>query len=190
MFDVIHTHTRLQTVFNCMNKTKKCILFYHSFIRNNFVKKYVLNCTTKMSNCATNLTTTSTTTTCFSPPTLNIIASGPARWALLGLYSATSLTSLLGNGILICVLLQEKVSSPSRSIRNYLLNLTVSDVLLAALALPANYANVVLGHWPFPWPRLSCPLGQIVPVLAVFVTSATLSVVSLERYERVKGISF
>lgn len=116
---------------------------------------------------------------CFSPPTLNIIASGTARRALLALYSATSLTSLLGNGALICVLLLDKSRSSKASIRNYLFNLALSDILIATIAVPANYANVVLGHWPYP--RFACPMAQIVQVLAVFVTSVTLSVVSVER---------
>lgn len=117
---------------------------------------------------------------CFSPPTLNIIASGQVRWALLGLYGATSFTSLLGNGALILVLLLDKARSSKASIRNYLLNLALSDILIATIAVPANYANVVLGHWPYP--KAACPLAQIVQVLAVFVTSATLSLVSVERY--------
>src|SRR5699024_9030425 len=94
------------------------------------------------------------------------------------LYTTTSLLSLTGNVVVIVVQLYGQQSS--RNIRKYLLNLAVADIITGVFSVPLTYMNVTWGHWMFP--HWLCPTGQYVQLLSVFVTSATLSIIGVERY--------
>ena len=117
------------------------------------------------------------TSDCFVPVTFEIVASPYIRAFLYALYSATSLVALVGNAVVITV--QLRGSESSRSIRKYLLNLAISDLLIGVCSVPMTYTNMVLGRWVFP--HWLCPTAQYVQLLSVFVTSGILSIIAIER---------
>jgi hypothetical protein len=64
-------------------------------------------------------------------------------------------------------------------LRKFLINLAVSDILFGVFCVPFTYTDVLLGRWIFPlW---LCPTAQFVQILSVFVTSFTLTIISIER---------
>lgn len=114
---------------------------------------------------------------CFSSPLLEPVSPNvqPAIWVL---YLCTSIVSVLGN--LLVILVQIFGRQSSRCIRKYLNNLAVSDIILALMSMPFTYTNIVKGHWTYP--HFLCPVAQFSTLLTSFTTSATLTVIGIERY--------
>ena len=117
------------------------------------------------------------TPVCFEPETLETVSSPTGKIFLLCLYTSTSLLSLVGNLVVIVVQLYGQESS--RNIRKYLLNLAVADIITGVFSVPLTYTNITMGHWIFP--HWLCPAAYYVQLVSVFVTTMTLTIISIER---------
>ncbi len=114
---------------------------------------------------------------CFIPP----LEAVPFAYQiiLISLYSLTATIALLGNITVIIVEIFGKQSA--HNLRKYLINLAVSDIIIGVLCVPFTYTDFMLGQWIFP--HWLCPVAQFVQLLSVFVTSFTLTVIGIERYQ-------
>jgi len=106
------------------------------------------------------------------------IASKPAQWFLIVLYSITAAVALFGNVFAIVVLIRGQRSSPQ--LRIFLVNLSMSDITMAIFSIPFTYTSFVMGRW-FLAPSL-CPLVQAIQVLSVFVSIYSLTLIGIDRY--------
>ncbi len=101
----------------------------------------------------------------------------PMRTFLVCLYSMTSCLAFFGNVVVIIVEIFGKRSAIN--LRKFLINLAVSDIMIGVFCVPFTYTDFMLGRWIFPlW---LCPTAQFVQILSVFVTSFTLTIISIER---------
>ena len=147
---------------------------------------------------------TSTSSSCYHPPTVEPVPQVELQLLIGALYWVTAFVSVAGNVLVIVVhcsgsknSMRAKSSSskrstlvfslsfpattstPFRNIRNCLNSLAVSDISLALTSMPFSYANLVLGRWPYA--HFLCPLAQYGQLLSAAVTSATLTLISVER---------
>jgi hypothetical protein len=98
---------------------------------------------------------------------------------LIILYSLTAIIALLGN---ITVIIVETFGKQSaHNLRKFLINLAISDIIIGVLCIPFTYTDFMLGQWIFP--NWLCPTAQFVQLVSVFVTSFTLTVIGIERYQ-------
>ncbi|KAJ6216331.1 hypothetical protein RDWZM_007488 [Blomia tropicalis] len=117
--------------------------------------------------------------TCYHQTTLETIQSRTIQLLISILYTCTALVALIGNVIVIIVQCGGSTKKDS-NIREYLINLALSDVMIGVLCVPFSYVDVVLGYWIFPvW---LCPIAQFVQLWSVFVTAITLTIIGIERY--------
>lgn len=98
---------------------------------------------------------------------------------LVCLYSATSFAAFIGN---VTVILVEAFGKQSATnLRKFLINLAISDIIIGVFCVPFIYTDFMLGRWIFP--HVMCPIAQFMQLLSVFVTSFTLTVIGIERWE-------
>lgn len=114
------------------------------------------------------------------------IATKWQQYFLVGLYSATAALALLGNVLSILVLMRGKRSS--RDLRLFLVNLSLSDILMSIFSIPFTYTNFILGRWIF-GPE-TCPLVQSMQLLSVFVSIYTLTIIGVDRYGVCSALHF
>ena len=100
------------------------------------------------------------------------------QYLLTGLYTSTSLFSFLGNLISIVVLIVGKRSSPE--LKKYLINLSISDILMALFSIPFTYTDFMLGRWVLP--SILCPFAQFITIFSLCASVATLTAIAIERY--------
>ncbi|UXI23191.1 hypothetical protein NH340_JMT09134 [Sarcoptes scabiei] len=106
----------------------------------------------------------------------------PKRTLLIIIYTTSSIFALIGNTLVIIVELFGRRSAAS--LRKFLINLAISDILFGVFSVPFTYTDFVYGSWLFsPW---LCPWAQFIQILSVFITSFTLTVISIERYYAIK----
>ena len=106
------------------------------------------------------------------------LASKGVQHFLVVLYSLTAAFALLGNVLSIVVLTRGKRSS--RDLRLFLVNLSLSDILMSIFSIPFTYTNFIMGRWIFS-PQ-ACPLVQAIQVISVFVSIYTLTIIGIDRY--------
>ncbi|XP_046914595.2 prolactin-releasing peptide receptor [Dermatophagoides farinae] len=106
------------------------------------------------------------------------IGSKNLQLCLLILYSITAALALFGNILSIFVLMKGKRSS--RDLRLFLVNLSLSDVLMAIFSIPFTYTHFIMGRWIF-YPPL-CPFIQSIQIVSVFVSIYTLTTIGIDRY--------
>ena len=110
-------------------------------------------------------------------PSLEILDSF-SRTCLVVLYSATSFLSLFGN--LIVIIVETFGRRSAANLRKFLINLAISDILFGVFSVPFTYTDFVYGRWIFfPW---LCPWAQFIQILSIFITSFTLTLISVERF--------
>lgn len=96
---------------------------------------------------------------------------------LVALYSATSVCAFVGN--VIVVIVEAFGRRSAANLRKFLINLAISDILFGVFSVPFTYTDFMYGHWIFlPW---MCPWAQFIQILSIFITSYTLTVISIER---------
>lgn len=101
----------------------------------------------------------------------------PSRAFLSILYSATGVLAFAGNLIVIIVELFGRRSAAN--LRKFLINLAISDILFGVFSVPFTYTDFMYGRWIFfPW---LCPWAQFIQILSIFITSFTLTLISIER---------
>lgn len=124
-----------------------------------------------------NAVNNSTNVTSDNLPTLEAL-SFPWQVFLITLYSTTAFFSLASNIITIIVLCKgERLSS---ELWKFLLNLSISDILMAIFSIPFTYTVFMLGRWIFP--RCLCPFVQFAQLCSVFVSVYTLTAIGIDRY--------
>jgi hypothetical protein len=64
---------------------------------------------------------------------------------LIALYTLTAALALIGNVVAIWVLTYGKRSS--RELRLFLVNLSLSDIMMALFSIPFTYTDFMLGRW-------------------------------------------
>lgn len=105
------------------------------------------------------------------------LASKGVQRFLIGLYSLTAALALIGNVLAIVVLTKGRRSS--RDLRLFLINLSLSDILMAIFSIPFTFTNFIMGRWIF-FPQ-TCPLVQSIQVVSVFVSIYTLTIIGIDR---------
>ncbi|CAH1794468.1 unnamed protein product [Owenia fusiformis] len=102
-----------------------------------------------------------------------------AQILLTTIYMTITVLAIGGN-VIVCyiVLAYQRM----RSVTNYfIVNLAVSDILMAALCIPFSFiANTLLHHWPFG--AFMCPVMAFSQTGAVFLSAFTLVAISIDRY--------
>ncbi|XP_046551712.1 RYamide receptor-like [Haliotis rubra] len=98
---------------------------------------------------------------------------------LVLLYSAVSIVSVIGNGMVCYIVVTTR---RMRTVTNFFIaSLAVSDILMATLCVPFTFvANILLDYWPFG--IALCPLVTYLQVVVVFLNAYILLAISLERY--------
>ena len=99
------------------------------------------------------------------------------QFLLTALYLFTSLFSFIGNIISIIVLIVGKRSSPE--LKKYLINLSISDILMALFSIPFTYTDFMLGRWVLP--SILCPFAQFITIFSLCASVATLTAIAIER---------
>ena len=101
----------------------------------------------------------------------------PTRSSLVILYSATSVFAFVGN--LIVIIVETFGRRSAANLRKFLINLAISDILFGVFSVPFTYTDFMYGRWIFfPW---LCPWAQFIQILSIFITSFTLTLISIER---------
>lgn len=101
---------------------------------------------------------------------------------LIVLYTSVMLCALIGNSVVCWTVVS---SRRMHCVINYfLVNLAVSDIMMAVLCIPFNFvANVLLHNWPFG--AVLCPLVSYSQVVSVLLSAFTLLAISLDRYRAI-----
>ena len=111
-------------------------------------------------------------------PRLEALEFWPYQVILIVLYSTTAFISLTSNMITIVVLIKgDRISS---ELWKYLVNLSVSDIVLSLLSIPFTYTSYMLNQWIFP--TQLCPVVNFAQTCSVFVTVWTLTVIGIDRW--------
>lgn len=97
-----------------------------------------------LSSSSSNLTVSSEPQ-CYVPETLEMVPLVSVQYFLIGLYSCTSIVALLGNLTVILVSTLGSESAPT--IRLCLVNLAISDIILAVVCVPFSFTDFLFGQW-------------------------------------------
>ncbi|XP_036404408.1 neuropeptide Y receptor type 6-like [Megalops cyprinoides] len=99
--------------------------------------------------------------------------------ALVGGYTAISLVGLFGNISLIRIIRRQK---ETQNVTNLLIgNLSVSDVLVCIMCIPFTVVYTLMDHWIFG--ETMCKVTNYVQCLSVSVSSFSLVLIAIERYQ-------
>ena len=110
-------------------------------------------------------------------PLLDALEFWPYQVILIIAYSTTAFVSLTSNLITIVVLLKgDRISS---ELWKYLINLSVSDIVLSLLSIPFTYTSFMLNRWIFA--TQLCPVVNFANTCSVFVSVWTLTVIGIDR---------
>jgi len=102
----------------------------------------------------------------------------PYQTILTVTYIITAILAFIGNTTAVTILITGKRSSPE--LRKYLINLFITDILIALFSIPFSYTDFMYGQWIFP--LCLCPITQFISVCAVCVSIYTLIAIGIERY--------
>ena len=105
------------------------------------------------------------------------LVGGQTQLILTVLYALTAIVALLGNSLSILVLLRGKRSS--RELRLFLVNLSLSDILMSLFSIPSTFTSFIWGRWIFG--QFFCPIVMTIQLLAVFVSIYTLTIIGVDR---------
>lgn len=101
----------------------------------------------------------------------------PYQVFLISLYSFTACFAIISNLITIAVLIKGKHCT--RDLRKFLINLSVTDLLMAFLTIPFTYTNYMLGRWVFG--EIMCPLVNFAQLTTITVSIYTLVAIAIDR---------
>lgn len=103
----------------------------------------------------------------------------PLQIFIITLYTLTALTALTGNAISVHCLKYGKSSSSRVELKLYLINLAISDMLMAIFSIPFTFTEFMYTRFLFPlW---LCPVVRSVQLLAVHVSVYTLAAIGVDR---------
>ena len=96
---------------------------------------------------------------------------------LIVLYSLTTLLSILGNILVIIIFKNGKRSRTD--LRPFLINLALSDLLMALFCMPFTFADVIFQTWIFSEPV--CPIVLFIQMLSVSASVFTNVAIGIDR---------
>ncbi|UXI23212.1 Extracellular sulfatase SULF-1-like protein [Sarcoptes scabiei] len=102
----------------------------------------------------------------------------PYQIFLICLYSFTACFAFVSNFVTIIVMVKGKRCS--RDLKKFLINLSVTDLLMAVFTIPFTYTNYMLGRWIFF--SLMCPLVNCAQLTTITVSIYTLVAIAIDRY--------
>jgi len=71
-----------------------------------------------------------------------------------------------------------------RSRRNaFIINLAISDLLLCLMTMPLTLVELINGHWPLGDSEWSCKASGGFQAVSVFVSTISITVIALDRYQ-------
>ncbi len=71
-----------------------------------------------------------------------------------------------------------------RTQRNFfILNLAISDLVLCLVTMPLTLLDIVNKHWPLGDSELSCKVAGGLQAVSVFVSTISITVIALDRYQ-------
>ena len=98
---------------------------------------------------------------------------------LLIVYGIVILCSSFGSFLIILAVCR---SSHLRTHSNfYLVNLAISDLLLALLSCPITYAQLISPHWPLPFLTSLCCIANFLPLFVTFSSTFSVCMIALNR---------
>ncbi|XP_052829254.1 RYamide receptor [Octopus bimaculoides] len=86
----------------------------------------------------------------------------------------------VGGNVLVChiILICQRMRTATNL---FLLNLAISDILMAILCIPLTFVStVMLNYWPFG--NVMCPVVTYIQAVSVFLSAFTLVAMSMDRY--------
>jgi hypothetical protein len=104
--------------------------------------------------------------------------SEPLPTILALLYGGTSSLALVTNIWAIIILIKKERTLAD--LRKFLINLSASDISMAAFSVPFNYTDVMYGYWRFP--LFMCPLSQFMNICTISNSIFNLIAIGIERY--------
>ena len=114
--------------------------------------------------------------TLYGPPPSQLPMESQA--VLIVLYTVTGLMSISGNTVVILVF---SLGKRSRSdLRGFLINLAVSDLIMAVFCLPFTFTMVMLDDWVFSAPM--CPIVLYMQTVSVTASVATNMAIGIDRF--------
>ena len=113
-------------------------------------------------------------------PTIRLSSelSDQALSGLMILYVVTTVLSILGNTIVVIVFVKGRRSRTD--LRLFLINLAVSDLIMATFCMPFTFADSILGEWVFSPPM--CPLVLFMQLLSVCGSVFTNMAIGIDRF--------
>lgn len=101
-----------------------------------------------------------------------------SRIVLITLYTTATVLSVVGNVVVIVVF---SVGKRSRTdLRGYLINLAVSDLVMASFCMPFTFTMTMLGHWVFSEPM--CPVVLYMQTVSVTASVGTNMAIGIDRF--------
>ncbi|XP_006813529.1 prolactin-releasing peptide receptor-like [Saccoglossus kowalevskii] len=100
------------------------------------------------------------------------------RTALIAVYTLTITLALVGNIVTIRVLAAG--SRAKLEMNKFLINLAISDIMMAVFCMPFTFVYALLRRWIFG--EVLCPLIFFTQHLSPFVSIFTLTAIGIERY--------
>ncbi|KAK3090569.1 hypothetical protein FSP39_012746 [Pinctada imbricata] len=104
--------------------------------------------------------------------------SDQALSGLMILYIVTTFLSLIGNTLVVVVFVKGRRSRTD--LRYFLINLAVSDLIMAAFCMPFTFADSILREWVFSPPM--CPLVLFMQLLSVCGSVFTNMAIGIDRF--------
>lgn len=110
----------------------------------------------------------------------------PYQIFLICLYSFTACFAFVSNFVTIIVMVKGKRCS--RDLKKFLINLSVTDLLMAVFTIPFTYTNYMLGRWIFF--SLMCPLVNCAQLTTITVSIYTLVAIAIDRYVEASSLFY
>lgn len=101
----------------------------------------------------------------------------PYQVFLISLYSFTACFAFISNLLTIVVMVVGKRCT--RDLRKFLVNLSVTDLLMAVFTIPFTYTNYMLGRWIFF--SFMCPIVNCAQLTTITVSIYTLVAIAVDR---------
>lgn len=102
----------------------------------------------------------------------------PNQVILITLYSSIAFASALLNSLAIAILWRSESICPELYL--YLINLSISDIVMSLLCIPFTYTSFILNRWIFS--PVFCPVVNFAQICSVMVSIWTLVVIGIDRY--------
>ncbi|XP_070545422.1 QRFP-like peptide receptor [Ptychodera flava] len=115
----------------------------------------------------------------YCPQVYSDNAVGPVARVIIGVvFSITVFLSVTGNTLAITILaFGNRVRT---NFNTYLINLAVSDLVMAIMCMPFTTVSLVISRWPFG--SAMCPIVVFMQQVAVTVSIYTLTAIAIDRY--------